>query len=198
MNRSESIAALAKALAEAQGELEGAVKDKVNPAFRSRYADLGAVYEAIRGPFAKHGLAVVQALRSTDHGVACETMLIHTTGEYISEVFEVPVMKRDAHGYGSASTYSRRYSLMAMAGIAPIDDDGNDSVGNVPVRQDAVDPWTPEMIQQARIAANIGISVYQDWWKNQTAEFRAQATNTERHKQFKTMANRVTDEKVPL
>jgi hypothetical protein len=187
MNRSESIADLAKALSQAQGEIEGAVKGNVNPAFRSKYADLGAVWDAIRAPFAKHGLAVVQAIRATEHGVACETILMHASGEFLGEVFEVPVMKRDSHGFGSAATYSRRYALMAMVGIAPIDDDGNAAAGagHALPKIEAPDPWTDAIATEALSAAERGIEEYQSWWKKQPEAFRAIANTTDKHKAFK-------------
>ena len=133
MQRSEQINELASALAKAQGEMEGASKDKENPHFRSKYADLGAVWDAIREPLAKHGLSVAQWMRSAGsdgaHAVEVETMLMHASGQWMSDTFTVPVSKIDAQGYGSAATYSRRYSLMAAVGIAPVDDDANAAVG---------------------------------------------------------------------
>lgn len=133
MQRSEQINELAAALCKAQGEMEGASKDKENPHFRSKYADLGAVWDAIREPLAKNGLSVTQWMRSAGsdgaHAVEVETMLMHASGQWISDTFAVPVSKIDAQGYGSAATYSRRYSLMAAVGIAPVDDDANAAVG---------------------------------------------------------------------
>lgn len=130
MNKSESIAALADALAKAQGKIEGAIKDKTNPAFRSSYADLGAVWDAIRAPLSAHGLSVLQQLSTEENRVACTTLVLHASGEWIEFApFVVPVSKQDAQGFGSAATYCRRYSLMAAVGIAPIDDDGEGAVG---------------------------------------------------------------------
>jgi hypothetical protein len=130
MRTSEQIADLAAALAKAQAKIEGAVKDKENPGFRgAKYADLGAVWDAIRAPLTDNGLSVTQWLRSTETGVEVETLLLHATGQYMADVFAVPVGKRDAQGYGSAATYARRYALMAAVGIAPVDDDGNAAVG---------------------------------------------------------------------
>ncbi len=60
--RSESIAELAKALAKAQGEMKGALRDSQNPYFKSTYADLASVWDAIKEPFTKNGLSFVQAV----------------------------------------------------------------------------------------------------------------------------------------
>lgn len=116
---------LAAALCKAQAEMEGAKKDTTNPHFNRKYADLASVWTAIREPLTKNGLSVVQLLRSIDGGVECETILLHTSGEQISDTFAVPASKSDAQGYGSAATYARRYSLMALVGVAPEEDDGN-------------------------------------------------------------------------
>jgi len=126
MNKSESINELATALSKAQGLMEGAKKDSENPFFKSRYADLASVVEAIRGPFAENGLSYVQAPIPTEGDwVQVETILLHASGQWITSIVDVPVAKGDAQGYGSALTYARRYGLSAIAGVAPEDDDGN-------------------------------------------------------------------------
>ena len=127
MNKSESIAALAASLAKAQGAMKGAVKDSANPFFKSKYADLASVVEAIRAAFSANGLSYIQTLEPSDKDeVRVETTLLHASGEWIScGVLSLPVSKADAQGYGSALTYARRYSLSAAVGVAPEDDDGN-------------------------------------------------------------------------
>ena len=127
MNKSESIAALAAALATAQGAMKGAVKDSANPFFKSKYADLASVVEAIRSAFSANGLSYIQTVQPSDRDeVRVETMILHSSGEWIScGVLALPVSKVDAQGYGSALTYARRYSLSAAVGVAPEDDDGN-------------------------------------------------------------------------
>jgi hypothetical protein len=127
MNKSESIAALAAALAKAQGAMKGAIKDSANPFFKSKYADLASVVEAIRAAFSANGLSYIQTVEPSDKDeVRVETTLLHASGEWIScGVLSLPVSKNDAQGYGSALTYARRYSLSAAVGVAPEDDDGN-------------------------------------------------------------------------
>ena len=127
MNKSESIAGLAAALAKAQGAMKGALKDSANPFFKSRYADLASVVEAIRAAFSANGLSYIQTVEPSDKDeVRVETTLLHSSGEWIScGILSLPVSKIDAQGYGSALTYARRYSLSAAVGVAPEDDDGN-------------------------------------------------------------------------
>jgi hypothetical protein len=124
---SESIEQLSTALALAQGELEDAAKDKKNPHFNSRYADITGVLQAIRPVFSKHGLSVVQGLSTaTDlSAVTVTTRLCHKSGQWIQDALTLPVPKKDAQGIGNASTYGRRYGLAAMAALGQEDDDGN-------------------------------------------------------------------------
>lgn len=127
MNKSDSVAGLAAALAKAQGVMKGALKDSANPFFKSRYADLASVVEAIRAAFSANGLSYIQTVEPSDKDeVRVETTLLHASGEWIScGILSLPVSKIDAQGYGSALTYARRYSLSAAVGVAPEDDDGN-------------------------------------------------------------------------
>lgn len=125
MNKSESITALAAALVKAQGEIKAALKDSTNPHFRSKYADLSSVVEAVKTPLLKHGISFIQGVNDAEGGVAVETMLLHTSGEWLSSTLRIPASKQDAQGYGSAITYGRRYGLQSMCGVPAEDDDGN-------------------------------------------------------------------------
>lgn len=132
LTTSMSLTSLAKALAAAQGELTDAAKTSTNPGFKSKYADLAEVLQTVRPVLSKHGLSVVQGPGSYTKElgtVAVTTVLLHSSGEFIQTVLQVPVTKPDAQGVGGAITYGRRYSLAAMVGIAQDDDDGNTAVG---------------------------------------------------------------------
>lgn len=131
MNKSESIKELATALAKAQGEMKGAIKDASNPFFKSKYADLASVVEAIRAAFSKYGLSYSQGSEPSEKNeVRVETIIMHSSGEWLSNgILSLPVSKADAQGFGSALTYARRYSLSAAVGVAPEDDDGNAAAG---------------------------------------------------------------------
>lgn len=129
MNKSESIAALSAALAKAQSEIENASKTANNPHFKSKYADLAEVLNTVRPVMSRHGIAIVQ-MPSFESGLASvETLMTHSSGEWVSNICSAPVSKQDAQGVGSAITYLRRYSLAAFAGIAQEDDDANAAVG---------------------------------------------------------------------
>ena len=117
---------IAAALVKAQRAFGPALKDKTNPAFRSKYADLGACIEAVQDALNSNGIALLQQTREDTTGVTVETVFLHESGEvWCSGPLHVPASKQDPQGYGSALTYARRYSLMAACGHAPEDDDGN-------------------------------------------------------------------------
>ena len=125
MNKSDSIAAIAPALIKAQLEIKAALKDSTNPHFRSKYADLSSVVDAVKVPLLKNGIAFLQGVHDAVDGVAVETFLLHTSGEWLSSTMRIPAVKQDAQGYGSAITYGRRYGLQSMCGVPAEDDDGN-------------------------------------------------------------------------
>lgn len=125
MNKSESIKELAISLCKAQSQMSGAVKDASNPFFKSKYADLSSVVQAVKQPFADNGLSYVQFPIEDSGRIGVETILMHESGEFLSQSFTVALTKQDAQGAGSAITYCRRYALQSIAGIPSEDDDGN-------------------------------------------------------------------------
>ncbi len=134
MKMSETIGKLAEALASAQAEMEGARKAARNPLSNSSYADLGAIWAAIREPLSRNGLAVIQ-LQTTgsieDAFVEVETALVHASGEWVSGTLRMPVagaVNNSLQAFGAALTYARRYGLQAMVGIAAVGD-GADGPG---------------------------------------------------------------------
>jgi ERF superfamily len=121
---SESINELAAALAKAQTEMQNPGFDSTNPHFRNKFASLAAVRNAVVPIFAKHGIFVSQDLTSLETGVSCVTILTHASGQQMRfGPLVLPVAKNDAQGFGSAATYCRRYSLMAVACVVGDDDD---------------------------------------------------------------------------
>lgn len=127
-NQSSKLGELAKALAKAQSEMTAALKSSENPHFRSRYADLSAVFDACKEALNKNGFAIVQRVENDPHGACVETMLLHSSGEYVSSRCWLPVAQKTAQAYGSALSYSRRYGLSSLAGVYA--SDGSDDDGN--------------------------------------------------------------------
>lgn len=116
----------AEAFLSLQKALRPAIKDSNNPAFRSKYADLNAVWDAIRGPLHENGFFVIQATDFDGEHTWLSTTIQHVGGESRSCRFPLRPTKPDMQGMGSAISYARRYSISAMLGvIADDDDDGN-------------------------------------------------------------------------
>jgi hypothetical protein len=148
MNKPTTIepVSLHMAMAMAFAEIEAATKSANNPHFKSKYADLGSVIEAVKPALIKHSLFFVQLTHEAPGGVCVETVLHHSSGESMSggRLF-VPANKNDAQGYGSALTYARRYSLQTFCGVPAEDDDGNAASKSAP-KADTVRMATEDQI----------------------------------------------------
>lgn len=141
MNQSQEINELASALAKAQGEMQAAIKDCINPFYKSKYADLGSVWDAARPVLSKNGLCVMQTteVSSIAGEVVMVTTLAHTSGQWVKSYMPLNPAKKDSQGMGAAMTYLRRYSLSALVGVVcDEDDDGEIAVGRNPTQQKAV------------------------------------------------------------
>ena len=188
MTSSEAINDLATALAQAQGEVEGALKDSANPFFRSRYADLASVWDACRAPLSKYGLSVVQFPRVTFEGapeayewtakqsgetrygvrimtrVAVLTRLLHASGQWLEDEVSTMLPTGDPQAVGSAITYLRRYALQAVVGVAPEDDDAETAQGRGGPSTAATKPAA------APLAVPAGYSAWLDELRSTAAE----------------------------
>ena len=127
--QSEQINELVTALAKAQGEITGALKDSSNPFFKSKYADLAACWDACRSQLSKNGLSVIQTTEPATNGICVVTLLAHSSGQWIRGKLWMTPKDTSPQGIGSAITYARRYALAGIVGLAQIDDDGNAASG---------------------------------------------------------------------
>jgi len=162
MLMSDSINELAAALAKAQGEIRGAVKDTTNTFFKTKYADLSAVVEAIRKPFADNGLSYIQSthivLREQGTEVQVETTILHSSGQWFAAgLLAMPVWKDDPQARMSALTYCRRGSLSAAVGVAPEDDDANSISEREPVKVGMTDKIRNDLISGIKSAEDMKI-----------------------------------------
>jgi hypothetical protein len=146
---------LAASMALAFAEIEAATKSATNPHFKSKYADLGAVIEAIKPPLIRHGLFFTQRCQPAEDGISVETVLHHCGGEKESlGTLYVPANKRDAQGFGSALTYARRYALQTAFGVPTEDDDGNAAVASAPRAAAASGKVTDEQFRALQAAVD--------------------------------------------
>ena len=128
MERSESIKSLAIALCKFQGSVAKVKKEATNPFFKSKYATLANILDVISKPLSENGLAVSQ-LPVGETGLT--TILMHESGEFIMETYQMKPVKNDPQGIGSSITYQRRYAIGAVLGLnIDDDDDGNGASGN--------------------------------------------------------------------
>lgn len=135
---SATVEAVSAALVACQGALRPAAKEANNPAFKTRYADLASVMDAIREPMLAAGLAINhQQLPGEAGRLYLRTVLRHKSGEFLACVTVMPLGKQDAHGMGSALTYARRYATAAMLGVVQDDDDGNSAAAPAPASRPA-------------------------------------------------------------
>lgn len=126
------ISELAQALSKVQGEMQAAVKDKVNPHFKSKYADLTSIWDVARPALSKHGLCVIQATELDADQIIMVTILAHSSGQWLKSYIPLKLSKNDSQGIGAALTYMKRFALASLIGIVSddeVDDDGETAVG---------------------------------------------------------------------
>ena len=157
MRSSDTLTKISPALVSAVNSMAGVAKTTENDGFRkngkaSKYATLADCIEASRAALLANGLCVIQGpgATNTEAKTLCiTTRIIHSSGEWIETDFDMPLTKWSPHEAGSATTYGRRFALMAMLGLAPVeDDDGNAASG-------------------LKVEKNPSISVHPegpDWW----------------------------------
>jgi len=186
MTTSEQINELAAALAKAQAAMKNAALNKTNPHFRSKYADLAGIRDAVIPSLTANGIAVVQTLDVLGHP-ACDspprlyvlTRLLHASGQWIESRCQIPDVP-DMQKMGSAITYARRYSLSAICGIAADeDDDANEAARpNGDAKQTAApkgyENWIDDMIS----VAQEGSERLKAAWTKSKPEYRQHLTAT--------------------
>jgi hypothetical protein len=157
MRSSDTLTKISPALVAAVNSMAGVAKTADNDGFKkngkaSKYATLADCIDASRAALSANGLCVIQGpgATNTEAKTLCiTTRIIHDSGEWIETDFDMPLTKWSPHEAGSATTYGRRFALMAMLGLAPVeDDDGNAASG-------------------LKIEKNPSISVHPegpDWW----------------------------------
>lgn len=128
MKKSESIKNISTALAVFHIKMDVIKKDAKNPFFKSTYASLSNILDAIKIPLAESDLSFSQHPMG-ENGLS--TILMHKSGEWIGSHFTMKPVKNDPQGIGSCITYMRRYALAAILGLnIDEDDDGNSASGN--------------------------------------------------------------------
>ena len=124
MKHSESLDKIAPALCKAQEDMAGAKLNANNPFFKSKYSNLTSVWLACKEALHNNGLSVIQSPVSSEGRIGVSTMLLHSSGQFVTDEFTLGVKKEnDPQADGSSITYARRYALAAFVGVCPEDDD---------------------------------------------------------------------------
>lgn len=191
MTTSETIDQIATALSKAQGEMTGALKDSANPFFKSKYADLAAVWEACRKPLSGNGLAIIQSPTVSELRVSLDTLVVHTSGQWIRNTLSCAVKDDSPQTIGSATTYLRRYALQSLVGVAAEDDDGETAQGrgngtgahgrvahqtSAPTAPAAVPDGYSNWLADMQAVADEGVDRLREEWKTQPEGFRRHLT----------------------
>lgn len=150
MEKSQSIKSIAKALITFHVKVDKIGKDASNPFFKSKYASLSNILDAINDPLNESGLSFTQ-FPTGDNGLT--TVLMHAdSGEFIQADYTMKPVKDDPQGKGSVITYQRRYALAAILGLnIDEDDDGNTAThgGKTPIEAaENNKPWLNESMPE--------------------------------------------------
>ncbi len=166
--QSKEINEIIQALSKAQGSLRTAKKDKKNAFLKSTYADLSAVWDACRSALSINNLAVAQMTAPIDGTLMMITTLAHSSGQWLRSFMPIITQKTDPQSMGSAITYTKKYSLAAIVGVATAeeDDDGEKAMGDrkkqcqtlkaskAPVQEEPPKKITPIHLQEIETLIN--------------------------------------------
>lgn len=155
----ENLGKLAEALAKAQSEITHADANSFNPHFKSKYANLASVWQAIRKPLSSNGLAVAQGLQNDGAHTYLETTLLHSSGESIKSKYPILLAKdqiENPQKLGGAVSYARRYALAAMVGIAQMEEDDGNSLTTESKSNDSRAQGSGPVVNHAPGASNAG------------------------------------------
>jgi len=135
--RSADIKDLCAALAKAQAEIKIAGLTKENPYFKSRYADLAEMIKVSRPSLTKNGLSIVQQIVQNEDGQnILNTIMLHSSGQWIESRMRIVPPKNDVQSMGSYITYLKRYAYGSLVGVVASDEDDDGEVAVHDYRED--------------------------------------------------------------
>ncbi|WPJ55753.1 hypothetical protein RCIP0096_00024 [Klebsiella phage RCIP0096] len=130
MKLSEKFDEVLPALHKARSMFVKVKKDKQNTHLKNRYATLDSVLDAITPALTDNDLMLMQDMIESEapNRIKVETTVIHVSGQWVKFYAELPIVKNDPQGVGSAFTYARRYAAAAAFGLSQADDDAQIAV----------------------------------------------------------------------
>jgi hypothetical protein len=138
------------ALAAAQAVMRAPVKGSSNPAFKSKYADLWDVMQAVLPPLNAEGLALFHQVITADGQSYMRAVLVHGASD--TQIWcDVPLIvdRQNMQGFKSATTYAKRIGTESITGVAPADDDDGNAAAKAPPKDDAPSTRGPTAMQIA-------------------------------------------------
>jgi hypothetical protein len=172
MKTSESIKEIVSALLEAQKSFDTVKKDSNNPFFKSKYADLTSVINEVKDKLNNVGIVFIQGVDMVEQGPVVETMLLHTSGEFISSRTPVFCKKPDdPQALGSGITYSKRYALQAILGLPTADDDGESAMNRDSGSQSTTKPKKDTLaVSLKKINCPYGAKKVLEWFNGELSK----------------------------
>lgn len=204
--RSDEQAELFKGLILFQADIRTVEADAENPHFSSKYATLGAMWEAIRMPLAKAELCLIQEPEASRDGIMLRSTLAHSSGQWRSSRMYIPVSDKGAknpQAFGSALSYAKRYAAGAILGVASTseDDDGSGAVDKstayrtdpLAAEQQGWDAWCDAKVNnlrqcQGQVPLDRMVVAYADEYDRAPTNVQKRLDNTVRE-----MSKRFTD-----
>lgn len=160
-----------------QKEVKPIPKNKINPHYKSKYAELSVVIDVCQPALNNHGLAVIQTLKTAPEDNLLITHLLHESGESISSEVYLPRIQ-DPQKLTSAITYLRRASYLSIVGLTADDDlDGNDAIDSSPRQQYNNNQASPK--QSSPQAAPLASDAQKNALKKMGIEFDPKITKAE-------------------
>lgn len=167
---------ISAALLKAQSEMSNPVKGSANPFFKSKYADLNAVREAILPVLNSHGIVVLQPIVHIEAKNFVKTVLLHESGEQIESLTEILYSRaNDAQAQGSGISYARRYALQSFVCVGSDDDDGQQAVKTSAKKDNVKDDIHEDMLQSAKTKTELK-EIYNKIPKDIRANYQSLAT----------------------
>lgn len=126
----ENIDKISSAISKAQMDITNPKKSTLNPYFKSKYSNLSDIINVIRLPLAINEIAVMQAPYTPIDGIGVETLLSHSSGQWIKFRFKVKPPKNDIQTIGSLISYIKRFALSSALCISGEDEDDDGNIGS--------------------------------------------------------------------
>lgn len=134
LRRSEKITEITKAMVKFQSSIKVISRKADNPFFKSKYADLAAIWDEIREHLATNNLAVIHGTKGVGRKITVSTFLAHVSGEWFESDITLEAVKDGPQAVGSLITYGKRYGISAMLNTVS---EGEDDDGELAQGRDA-------------------------------------------------------------